>query len=67
MTACAAGTPDVPAWVDALPAIVGAITRSEDVPRETAVRNADGEPLRDRWVPLFEPRPNAPLGHAPPR
>jgi len=53
--------PDVPASVQALPTVVGAITRSEAFPAETAVWNAEGEPLREQVVPMFEPRPNAPL------
>jgi len=53
--------PDVPASSQALPQVVGTITRSEEFPSETTVWNASGEPLREQVVPMFEPRPNAPL------
>ncbi|MET0327735.1 MAG: hypothetical protein ABW163_03080 [Luteimonas sp.] len=53
--------PDVPASSQALAQVVGTITRSEAFPSETAVWNAEGAPLRDQVVPMFEPRPNAPL------
>ncbi|WP_052772869.1 hypothetical protein [Luteimonas sp. FCS-9] len=53
--------PDVPASAKALVQVVDTITRSEDFPDKTAVWNAAGTPLQGQVVPMFEPRPNAPL------
>ncbi|PBJ82288.1 hypothetical protein CMZ84_08840 [Lysobacteraceae bacterium NML93-0399] len=53
--------PDVPSSSSALAQVLDTITRSEEFPVETAVWDAEGEPLREQVVPMFEPRPNAPL------
>ncbi|UNK43500.1 hypothetical protein MNO14_05310 [Luteimonas sp. S4-F44] len=56
--------PEVPASAQALVQVVDAVTRSGEFPAETAVWNAAGVPLQGQVVPMFEPRPNAPLNRA---
>ena len=59
-----AWNPDSPASVKAVSAVVDRLTRSEDFPAETMVWNAAGKPLSGQTVPVFEPKPNAPLHRA---